>query len=205
MNVDVIDNSATGEKAVAASIVRLQWITIAWMCLELFVAAFAGVRACSIALTAFAGDSAIELFSAMVVLRRFRVGVAAEKSAARMTAALLYLLAAYILVSSSVALLGHRLEAKPSYMGIGLLIAASIIMPLLGRAKRRLAFETGSRALKADATQSSVCAYMSWIALAGLGMNAVFHLPWMDSVAALLLLPLVIKEANEARRGNVCC
>jgi len=205
MSVDVIDNNATGESATAAFIVRLQWITIAWMCLELFVAAFAGVRACSVALTAFAGDSAIELFSAMVVLRRFHIGIAAEKSAARMTSILLYLLAAYILISSSVALLSHRLEAKPSYIGIGLLIAASIIMPLLGRAKRRLAFETGSKALKADATQSSVCAYMSWIALAGLGMNAVFHLPWMDSAAALLLIPLVVKEANDARRGKACC
>jgi divalent metal cation (Fe/Co/Zn/Cd) transporter len=205
MSVDAIDSSTTVESAVAASIVRLQWITIAWMCMELFVAASAGVRACSIALTAFAGDSAIELFSGVVVLRRFRIGIGAEKSAARMTAVLLYLLAAYILVSSSVALLSNRLEAKPSYAGIGLLIAAAIIMPLLGRAKKRLAFETGSDALKADATQSSVCAYMSWIALAGLGINAVFHLPWADSVAALLLIPLVVKEANDARRGKACC
>ena len=205
MSVKAIDQKQTVESAVVASIVRLQWVTIAWMCLELFVAALAGVRACSIALTAFAGDSAIELFSAVVVLRRFRIGIAAEKSAAKATAVLLYLLAAYILVSSSVALLSHRLEAKPSYLGIGLLMAASIIMPLLGRAKRHLAVETGSKALKADAAQSSVCAYMSWIALAGLGMNAVFHLPWMDSAAALLLIPLVVKEANEARRGKVCC
>jgi len=205
MSVDANESSTTDESAVAASIVRLQWVTIVWMCVELFVAASAGMRACSIALTAFAGDSAIELFSAMVVLRRFHVGIAAEKSAGRMTAILLYLLAAYILISSIVSLISHRLEAKPSYAGIGLLIAASIIMPLLGRAKRRLAYETGSNALKADATQSSVCAYMSWIALAGLGMNAVFHLPWADSVAALLLIPLVVKEANDARRGKTCC
>jgi divalent metal cation (Fe/Co/Zn/Cd) transporter len=57
----------------------------------------------------------------------------------------------------------------------------------------------------ADATQSAVCAYMSWIALAGLGMNAVFHLPWADSLAASLLIPLVVKEANDARRGKDCC
>lgn len=205
MGAGAIDGATTVESAVVASINRLQWITIAWMSLELSIAASAGVRACSIALTAFAGDSAIELFSAMVVLRRFRIGITAEKSAARMTAVLLYLLAAYILVSSLVALLNHRLEAKPSYAGIGLLIAASIIMPLLGRAKRRLAIETGSKALKADATQSSVCAYMSWIALAGLGANAVFHIPWADSVAAVLLVPLVVREANDARRGKICC
>src|SRR5580658_7933086 len=122
MSVNAIDYSTRDESAVAASIVRLQWITIAWMGMELLVAALAGARACSIALTAFAGDSAIELFSAMVVLRRFHIGITVEKSAARMTAVLLYLLAAYILISSSVALLNHRLEAKPSYAGIGLLI-----------------------------------------------------------------------------------
>lgn len=198
-NIPLDENSAT------ASVARLQWITIAWMCMELLIAASAGVRSCSVALTAFAGDSAIELLSAMVVLRRFRIGIAVEKSAVLMTAVLLYLLAAYILVSSAFVLLSRRFQSQPSYVGIALLIAAAIIMPLLGRAKKRLAVETGSKALKADATQSSICAYMSWIALAGLGVNAVFHLPWADSVAALFLLPLVIKEANDARRGKTCC
>jgi divalent metal cation (Fe/Co/Zn/Cd) transporter len=193
------------DKVASASVIRLQWITIAWMCVELLVAGFAGIRACSVALTAFASDSAIELLSAAVVLHRFRVGVSAEKSAARIAAVLLYLLAAYIAFSSAFVLLSHRFEAQPSYIGIALLLAAAVIMPLLGRAKKRLAIETGSNALKADATQSSVCAYMSWIALAGLGVNAVFHFAWADSVAALLLIPLVLKEANDARRGKVCC
>lgn len=76
-------------------------------------------------------------------------------------------------------------------------------MPVLGAAKKRLAEKTGSRALKADATQSNLCAYMSWIALFGLIINAAVHVPWADSVAALLL-PLVIREANEAREGDIC-
>jgi divalent metal cation (Fe/Co/Zn/Cd) transporter len=189
----------------ASAVRTLQLITIAWMCVELFIAALAGVRACSVALTAFAGDSAIELLSAIIVLRRFHIGVTAEKSAARMSAILLYLLAAYILFSSAFVLLSLQFQPAPSYLGIALLIGAAIIMPLLGTAKKRLVAETGSRALKADATQSSVCAYMSWIALAGLGVNAIFHLPWADSVAALLLLPLVINEADKARQGKTCC
>ncbi len=58
--------------------------------------------------------------------------------------------------------------------------------------------------MKADAAQSNLCAYMAWIALAGLVLNALFHVPWADSVAALFLLPLILREANEARKGGVC-
>jgi len=75
---------------------------------------------------------------------------------------------------------------------------------LSSQAKKRLAAETGSRALKADAAQSDICAYMSWIALAGLLVNFFLHIPWADSVAALLLLPIVLKEAREASKGEVC-
>jgi divalent metal cation (Fe/Co/Zn/Cd) transporter len=183
----------------------LQWITVGWMCVELAVAGVAGVRAHSVALTAFAGDSGIEVLSAMVVLRRFRIGKGAEGTAARINATLLYLLAAYIVCSAAVVLLTRRWEAAPSDVGIVLLLAAAMVMPLLGRAKRRLAAATGSGALKADAAQSSVCGYMSWIALAGLAANAMFHLPWADPAAGLLLLPLVIREAKEAWRGKSCC
>lgn len=97
-----------------------------------------------------------------------------------------------------------RFQPEPTVLGIGLLIAAAIIMPLLGRAKRKLAAETGSRALRADAAQSSICAFMSWIALTGLLVNFYFHLAWADSAAALLLLPIVLKEAGEASKGEVC-
>jgi divalent metal cation (Fe/Co/Zn/Cd) transporter len=93
-----------------ASVIRLQWITIAWMCVELLIAGFAGIRACSVALTAFASDSAIELLSAAAVLYRFRVGISAEKSAARITAVLLYLLAGFIAFGSAFVLLSHRFQ-----------------------------------------------------------------------------------------------
>jgi divalent metal cation (Fe/Co/Zn/Cd) transporter len=183
---------------------RIQLLTIGWMCIELSVAIIAGVRAHSVALTAFGGDSAIELLSAMVVLRRFRLGPEAEKSAARTNAILLYTLAVYIVCTSTLSFLSDRFQAKPSLPGIVLLIAAAVVMPFLAAMKKRFAVETNSAALKADAAQSNLCAYMSWIALAGLGINAVFHLPWADSVAALFLLPLVFREANEARKGEVC-
>jgi divalent metal cation (Fe/Co/Zn/Cd) transporter len=187
-----------------SAIRALQMVTIGWMCIELFVSIVAGVRACSVALTSFAGDSAIELFSAFVVLRRFSVGPDAEKNAARITAALLYVLAVYIVLASGLSFLSERFRPESSRLGIALLIVAAIVMPILGAAKKRLAVEARSGALKADAAQSNICAYMSWIALGGLVLNARFHIAWADSVAALFLLPFVIREANEARKGEVC-
>jgi divalent metal cation (Fe/Co/Zn/Cd) transporter len=187
-----------------ASIRTVQLLTIAWMCVELSVSLVSGIRAHSVALTSFAGDSAVELLSAIVVLRRFSLGPGAEKNAARINAALLYVLAAYIVVTSTLSLFYDRFRPEPTFSGIVLLVTAAFVMPLLGRAKRRLAVENQSGALKADAAQSNICAYMSWIALAGLILNAAFHFAWADSIAALLLLPLVISEANEARKGEVC-
>jgi divalent metal cation (Fe/Co/Zn/Cd) transporter len=183
---------------------RLQMITIAWMCIELLTALVSGIRAHSVALTAFAGDSAVELLSATVVLVRFRFGPANEAKAVRINSILLYTLTAYVVLTSVLSLLSEELRPKPSFIGIGLLVAAATIMPILGYAKKRLAKNTGSGALRADAAQANICAYMSWIALAGLILNATLHFSWADSVAALLLLPLILREANEARRGETC-
>ena len=191
-------------KQQASTVRMLQLVTIGWMCVELSVALFAGIRARSVALTAFGADSGIELLSAFVVLQRFASGSISERLAARISAALLYVLAAYIVVTSALSLVSTPLQPEPTVLGIGLLVVAAIIMPLLGRAKKKLAAETGSRALGADAAQSNICAYMSWIALAGLLVNFFFNLAWADSVAALLLLPIVLKEASEASKGEVC-
>lgn len=182
----------------------LQLFTIGWMSLELGVALFAGIQAHSIALTAFGADSGIELLSALIVLRRFASGSISERRAAQLSGVLLYVLAAYILITSALSFVSTRRQPEPTVLGIGLLIAAAIVMPLLGRAKKKLSAQTGSRALGADAAQSNICAYMSWIALAGLLVNFFFHLAWADSAAALILLPIVLKEAGEASKGDVC-
>jgi divalent metal cation (Fe/Co/Zn/Cd) transporter len=187
------------------AVIRLQWLTLAWITIEFAVAAGAGIRAHSLALAAFSGDSAIELFSAAVVLYRFYVGDYAEKAAARIASILLYLLAGFIALSAAASLFLKISSAEGSYTGIAILLAAAIIMPWLGRRKRDLSAKTCSKALRADAVQSSVCAYMSWIALAGIALNMVFHLPWIDSVAALALVPLIFYEANKARKGEDCC
>jgi divalent metal cation (Fe/Co/Zn/Cd) transporter len=185
---------------------RVQAITIAWMSVEALVSLFAAWRAHSPALLAFGGDSAIELFSAVVVLWRFRGSVEqehAEKRAARVAGALLFALAAYVLFVSVTSLLGYS-EPKPTLLGIAILVAAAVVMPWLAKEKRRLSGVTGSAALRADAAQSALCAYLSLIALSGLAVNAIWHVKWADPIAALVVVPLILWEGREAVRGRPC-
>lgn len=189
-----------------AQVQRVQTITIAWMGVEACVSLWSAWRARSPALLAFGGDSAIELLSATVVLWRFRSHTGdedAERRTARIAGILLLVLAVYVAVVSSITLLGYS-EPKPSFIGIAILIAAAAVMPWLARQKRRLSSVTASAALRADAAESMLCAYLSMIALVGLGANAFFGVRWADPVAALLITPIVIREAREALRGKAC-
>jgi len=185
---------------------RIQAVTIAWMSVEAAVSLFAAWRASSPALLAFGGDSAIELFSAVVVLWRFRASAAhedVESRAARFAGVLLFALAAYVAITSVASLLGYS-EPKPTFLGIAILVTAAVVMPCLAKEKRRLSGATGSAALKADAAQSALCAYLSLIALVGLAINAIWHVRWADPIAALVVLPLIIWEGREAMRGKAC-
>jgi divalent metal cation (Fe/Co/Zn/Cd) transporter len=195
-----------GTPATFRRIQRVQIVTIVWMSVEAAVSLFAAWQARSSALLAFGGDSAIELFSAVVVLWRFRATAAhgdVEKRAARVAGALLFALAAFVAVTSVTSLLGYS-EPKPSFLGMAILVAAAIVMPWLAKEKRRLSGATGSAALRADAAQSALCAYLSLIALAGLAINAIWRVKWADPIAAFAILPLIVWEGREAMRGKAC-
>jgi divalent metal cation (Fe/Co/Zn/Cd) transporter len=190
----------------AQRIRRVQFFTIGWMLVEVVASLFSAWRARSPALFAFGGDSVIELASAVVVLWRFRSGSACETKesrAARIAGALLFVLAACVAMVSAMSLRGHG-EPKPSVMGIVILFLAALVMPLLARAKRKLSTVTESAALRADAAESAVCAYLSMVALLGVGVNTVWHFPWADPVAALIIVPLILWEGREAMRGKAC-
>jgi divalent metal cation (Fe/Co/Zn/Cd) transporter len=201
----MVESSIAGTSDTQLAIRRIQWFTILWMVVEIVVAFVAAIRAHSVALAAFGGDSAIEFLSATVVLARFRSpGWITERVASKITGWLLVMLAAYVATHSLYVLIAARSKPEASYLGIGLLVAAALVMPWLGRRKRQLAITTKSSALQADAAQSSLCGYLSWIALAGLLLNAMAHLTWADPIAALGLLPIVIKEAKEAFERRAC-
>jgi divalent metal cation (Fe/Co/Zn/Cd) transporter len=185
---------------------RIQVFTIVWMMAEVVVSLFSAWHARSPALFAFGGDSVIELASAVVVLWRFRSGSASEteeKWAARIAGALLFVLAVCVTVVSATSLLGY-VETKRSVPGIVILLLAAVVMPLLAREKRKLSTVTGSAALRADAAESAVCAYLAVVALLGVGVNTVWHISGADPVAALTIVPLIVWEGREAMRGKAC-
>ena len=184
---------------------RIQIITIIWMCFEAALSLWAAWLARSPALAAFGGDSAVELFSAVVVLWRFRTHASegSERIAARVAGGLLFVLAAYVLVASTMSLTGY-IEPQTSRLGVAVLLIAALLMPWLASEKRRLSVLTGSAALRADAAESALCAYLSVIALIGLLVHAIWHITSADPVAALLITPLIVYEGREAMRGKPC-
>jgi divalent metal cation (Fe/Co/Zn/Cd) transporter len=202
--------SAEGNSTAPEVLRRVLWIqtlTLVWMTVEAGVSLKAAWTARSPALLSFGGDSAVELLSAAVVFWHFYAPSQrehAEERAGRIAGGLLFVLAAFVVTTSVLTLLG-RVEAQPSYIGIALLVLAAIIMPWLAAQKRQLSIRTGSAALRADAAESAVCGYLALIALAGLGVNAVWRVSWADPVAALALLPLILREGWEAWKGRGCC
>lgn len=194
----------TVEAGQIAAIRRIQFVTIFWMTGEVIVSALIAARAHSIALLAFGGDSAIELLSALVVIMRFGGSRLTERRAARITALLLFGLAAFIVCASVLSLLKVWSPPEPTYFGIVFLLATATVMPALASRKRQLSRQTGSSALAADAAQSSICAWLAWIALAGLALNAIFGISGADPLAALAITPIVLKEGVDAWNQKAC-
>lgn len=183
---------------------RLQVMTLLWMLAECAIALAAAWRARSPALLAFGADSFVELLSAAVVLLqfvpRFTLG---EARAARAAGFLLFILAGVVTFSSGSAL-WRKAQPETSWMGIGVTVAALIVMPVLSHAKRKAGKTTGNIALSADAVQSATCAYLATVTLAGLALNAAFHVRWADPLAALVAVPIICLEGNRALRGDPC-
>lgn len=188
---------------------RLEYLTLAWNGLEAAIGIAAGVMAGSIALVGFGLDSVIEMTSGAALLWRLRLDDTerrerAEKIALRVVGVCFLALAAYIAYESASSLY-RREKPEESIPGIVIAVASLIAMPLLARAKRQVALFLHSRALHADSRQTDVCAYLSGILLGGLVLNAAFGWWWADSVAALLMVPLIMYEAIEALRGEDAC
>jgi divalent metal cation (Fe/Co/Zn/Cd) transporter len=188
---------------------RLEYVTLAWVLLEAAVAVAAGILAGSIALVGFGLDSLVEMSSGAILVwrlasdRREEERERIEARALRMVGASLLAVAAYVLIEAVRALILRR-GAEVSLVGMAVAAAALIVMPLLARAKRRVAAQIDSRALVADSRQADICAWLSCIVLVGLILNAAFGWWWSDPVAALLIVPIVVKEGVEALRGDRC-
>lgn len=189
---------------------RLEYFTLAWNSLEGVIAVVAGAWAGSISLVGFGVDSFIEVTSGAALL--WRMGAEAdahrreriEKVALRIVGACFLVLAAYVTYEATTDLF-RRQAPERSLPGIVLACASLVAMPLLSRAKRKVARGLGSAAMHADARQTEFCTYLSAILLGGLLLNAAFGLWWADPAAALVMVPIIAKEGIDALRGDPCC
>jgi divalent metal cation (Fe/Co/Zn/Cd) transporter len=188
----------------SSTVLWLQVVTLAWMVVECGVSLYAAAAAHSPAMLAFGSDSLVELLSAVVVLLQYaRPASISQRKAGRIAAVLLFVLT---LIVASTAVLSLALHQRPqtSFVGIIITVAALLAMPILAVLKRREARRSNNVALAADAVQSATCAYLALATLVGLAVNAAFHVPWVDSLAALVAVPILIHEGRSAWRGDDC-
>ena len=195
----------------------LTYITLGWMTIEGAASLLLGWASKSLLLEAFGIDSVIELFSAAVLLWRLRVessGTATsehvklvERRAARLVGYSLYALVAYVVLNSGYGLfIAKRItDTHESVWGILIGAVAKVGMPILAGYKLKVAARLDSRALRADAVESITCGYLSIVLMIGLAATWLLGWWWLDSVAALALIPFLVKEAGAAIRGESCC
>jgi divalent metal cation (Fe/Co/Zn/Cd) transporter len=188
----------------------LEYFTIGYNSLEGLIAIVAGLIAGSIALVGFGFDSFIEVVSGSVLLWRLSADVDEERrerieAISLKIVGVCFVLLAFYVSYDSVKSLIRREAPEESVIGIVLAAVSLVVMPLLVRAKRKVARAIKSRALIADSKQTELCTYLSAILLGGLLLNALLGWWWADPVAALVMVPIITKEGIEALRGDTCC
>ena len=192
---------------------RLEYLTVGWNLVEGVIAVSAALAAGSVALLAFGIDSFVESTSGTVLVWRLlaerRITAddrveAIERRAQRLVATSLFALAAYVLFDS-LKTLALQERPEPSAVGIALTGLSIGVMWWLARAKRRTAIALGSRAMEADAFQTTACWWLSIIVLAGIGLNALAGWWWADPVAAIGMTAFLVREGRAAWKGEECC
>jgi len=212
--------TATPELAAARhSIVRqgilLSYATIGYNSLEAIGSLIAGLLSGSVALVGFGIDSVIEVIASVAAQWRLRVDAdlsrrfSSEVRTLRIVGWCFIALSVYVTVD---ALKSLYLAEEPdrSWFGLIVLVLSAIVMPVLARAKRRVALKMQSTALEAEAKQTSLCAYLSIIALVGVALNALIGWWWADPLAGLAMVPIIVREGMHGVRlrpdeRDTCC
>ena len=179
--------------------------TITYNIVEAVVAVVAGTAASSVALIGFGLDSVVEVLSAAAVAWQFAGGdpERREKTTLRIISFSFFALAAYLVVTSGLKLVGVD-EPAHSPVGMALTALSLLVMPLLSYGQRRTGRELGSRTAVADSKQTLLCTYLSGVVLLGLLVNTLWGWTWADPLAALVIAGVAVREGIEAARGETC-
>ena len=204
-------NASLDRAALVREAFHLEWLTIAWMTVEAVVAIAAAIMAGSLALMAFGLDSVIELASAGVLIWRLSIELRhgqqfserAERRASRIGGALLFALAAYVTGAAIWSLL-TRSGQEFSWPGFVVALVAIPAMRYLAQRKIVIAEQIGSRALRADAMEAVTCGWLSFVVVASLAAQWVSGAWWIDGIACLAIVWLLVREGREAWAGEEC-
>jgi divalent metal cation (Fe/Co/Zn/Cd) transporter len=202
---------ATLELAQRADLVRriklISWLSLAWMTAEGVIGTTAGIMANSVALIGYGVDSTITGIASVIIIWRFtgtRLDSGrAERQAQKIVAITFFLLAPYIIIAAIEHLITGN-QAQASWVGIGLAIISVTLMPVFGRAKKRIGNQLDSSATTGEGTQNILCAYLSLAILIGLAANAVLGLWWADPLVALIVAIVALQTGISTWRGESC-
>lgn len=198
---------STDRKAILQRRIRIVVaITITWNVIEAVVAISAGAVATSAALIGFGLDSVVEVLSAAAIAWQFAAPdpEKREKTALRVISVSFFALATYVTVDALLTLFGTR-EPEHSPVGIAIAALSLLVMPFLSWFERRTGRELGSASAVADSKQTLICTYLSAALLVGLLLNSLFGRAWADSIAALIIAAMAVREGVEAWKGDACC
>ena len=214
MSIDITPAPPADRDRVVRRATRLNRLTIGWNAIEGIVAIAAGVAASSVSLIAFGLDSGIEVSAALVLAwrlhqeRREGCQLPADDRARKLVGWSFAALAAYVSISAVIDLLGGH-EPEASTLGIVIAALSLAVMPVLAAAKRRLAFQLGSQAAVAEASQTNVCTMLSAALLVGLVANAALGWWWADPTAGLVIAGVAAWMAVRTFRAesleHTCC
>jgi divalent metal cation (Fe/Co/Zn/Cd) transporter len=195
--------------------ILLSYATIGYNSLEAIGSLIAGLLSGSVALVGFGVDSVIEVIASVAAQWRLRIDAdlsrrsGSDMRTLRIVGWCFVALAVYVSVDSVKSL--YLAEAPDrSWFGLIILFLSIIVMPALAWAKRRVAIKLQSTALEAEARQTSLCAYLSVIALGGVALNAFLGWWWADPVAALAMVPIIVREGvhgirRQPKAFDICC
>lgn len=211
---DVARGTSSERELAVTRALHLEYLTVGWNLVEGVIAVGAALLAGSVAILGFGIDSFVECASAVIMVWRLRVERTQrlseqrleqlEHRARQLVALSLFMLATYVSFDAADTL---YTAARPAFsaVGVALLTVSLAVMLWLARAKRGVARALGSRAMQADAFQTTACWWLSLAALVGVGLNGLFGWWWADPIAALVIAALIVREGREAWRGDACC
>jgi divalent metal cation (Fe/Co/Zn/Cd) transporter len=207
----VIDASvALGRDERASLIARVKlisWLSLIWMTAEGVIGTTAGIMANSIALIGYGLDSTITGIASVVIIWRFtgeRLSSDDAETRAQRTVAITFFLLAPYVIAAAIHHLVTGSEAQASWVGIGLAIVSITLMPVFGRAKKRIGSRLHSHATTGEGIQNILCAYLSLTILIGLGANALFGFWWADPLVALIVATVALQTGVRTWRGRTC-